>query len=173
MASTILVLPQPFGPVSAAWISLRVRRGPAATVKFLGFDLARDTFCWRFGEGAWRDEASFAALHFGIAPRRVAVMDPQHRLMLEAVRDFAESTGRVVGVKVAGGIRSAKDAGTLVEVLTQSTAIYARRQMANDLLACAHVPVVWLTACSSIPDAGTHPRLSWASFWPGRIAGPH
>jgi deoxyribose-phosphate aldolase len=26
------------------------------------------------------------------------------------VRDFAESTGRVVGVKVAGGIRSAKDA---------------------------------------------------------------
>ena len=36
-------------------------------------------------------------------------------------------------------------AGTLVEVLTQSAAIYARRQMANDLLACAGVPVVWLT----------------------------
>jgi deoxyribose-phosphate aldolase len=31
-------------------------------------------------------------------------------VMLEAVRDFAESTGRCVGVKVAGGIRTAKDA---------------------------------------------------------------
>jgi deoxyribose-phosphate aldolase len=30
--------------------------------------------------------------------------------MLEAVRDFAETTGRVVGVKVAGGIRTSKDA---------------------------------------------------------------
>jgi NTE family protein len=35
--------------------------------------------------------------------------------------------------------------GTLVEVLTQSTAIYARRQMAGDLVACDGVPVVWLT----------------------------
>lgn len=31
-------------------------------------------------------------------------------VMLEAVRDFAESTGQLVGVKVAGGIRNAKDA---------------------------------------------------------------
>jgi len=31
-------------------------------------------------------------------------------VMLEAVRDFAESTGRLVGVKVAGGIRTSKDA---------------------------------------------------------------
>ena len=31
-------------------------------------------------------------------------------VMLEAARDFAESTGRLVGVKVAGGIRRAKDA---------------------------------------------------------------
>jgi deoxyribose-phosphate aldolase len=30
--------------------------------------------------------------------------------MLEAVRDFAESTGKLVGVKVAGGIRTTKDA---------------------------------------------------------------
>lgn len=35
--------------------------------------------------------------------------------------------------------------GTLVEVLTGSAAIYARRQMAGDLLACAGLPVVWLT----------------------------
>lgn len=39
-------------------------------------------------------------------------------------------------------------AGTLVDVLNQSTAIYARRQMASDLLACAGVPVVWLTPSS-------------------------
>jgi deoxyribose-phosphate aldolase len=31
-------------------------------------------------------------------------------VMLEAVRDFAESSGRLVGVKVAGGIRTSKDA---------------------------------------------------------------
>jgi len=31
-------------------------------------------------------------------------------VMLEAVRDFAAATGNLVGVKVAGGIRNAKDA---------------------------------------------------------------
>ena len=31
-------------------------------------------------------------------------------VMLEAVRDFAETSGRLVGVKVAGGIRTSKDA---------------------------------------------------------------
>ncbi|HSS10447.1 MAG TPA: deoxyribose-phosphate aldolase, partial [Acidimicrobiales bacterium] len=35
---------------------------------------------------------------------------PVALVMLEAVRDFAEATGRQVGVKVAGGIRTAKDA---------------------------------------------------------------
>jgi len=31
-------------------------------------------------------------------------------VMLSAARDFAEATGRRVGVKVAGGVRTAKDA---------------------------------------------------------------
>ncbi len=35
---------------------------------------------------------------------------PVALVMLEAVRDFAESTGTIVGVKVAGGIRTTKDA---------------------------------------------------------------
>jgi deoxyribose-phosphate aldolase len=35
---------------------------------------------------------------------------PVALVMLEAVRDFAELTGALIGVKVAGGIRSAKDA---------------------------------------------------------------
>ena len=35
---------------------------------------------------------------------------PVALVMLEAVRDFAESTGVLVGVKVAGGIRTTKDA---------------------------------------------------------------
>ncbi|MDP9074459.1 MAG: deoxyribose-phosphate aldolase, partial [Actinomycetota bacterium] len=39
-----------------------------------------------------------------------AATRPVALVMLEAVRDFAELTGRPVGVKVAGGIRSAKDA---------------------------------------------------------------
>jgi deoxyribose-phosphate aldolase len=39
-----------------------------------------------------------------------AATPPVALVMLEAVRDFAEATGRQVGVKVAGGIRTAKDA---------------------------------------------------------------
>jgi deoxyribose-phosphate aldolase len=35
---------------------------------------------------------------------------PVALVMLEAVRDFAEATGTTVGVKVAGGIRTTKDA---------------------------------------------------------------
>ena len=31
-------------------------------------------------------------------------------VMLEAVRDYAEATGTIVGVKAAGGIRTAKEA---------------------------------------------------------------
>lgn len=40
----------------------------------------------------------------------VSATPPVALVMLEAVRDFAESTGQVVGVKLAGGIRSAKEA---------------------------------------------------------------
>src|SRR5262245_34727574 len=39
-----------------------------------------------------------------------AATPPVALVMLEAVRDFAEVTGHKVGVKVAGGIRNAKDA---------------------------------------------------------------
>ena len=39
-----------------------------------------------------------------------AATPPVAHVMLAAVRDFAEATGRRVGVKVAGGIRTAKDA---------------------------------------------------------------
>jgi deoxyribose-phosphate aldolase len=40
----------------------------------------------------------------------VSATTPVALVMLEAVRDFAETTGRIVGVKVAGGIRNTKDA---------------------------------------------------------------
>jgi len=39
-----------------------------------------------------------------------AATPPVTLVMLEAVRDFAEATGTIVGVKVAGGIRTAKEA---------------------------------------------------------------
>ena len=39
-----------------------------------------------------------------------AATPPVTMVMLEAVRDFREATGRMVGVKPAGGIRTAKDA---------------------------------------------------------------
>ena len=45
---------------------------------------------------------------------------PTALVMLEAVRDFAESTGHVVGVKVAGGIRSAKDALRYLVVVNET-----------------------------------------------------
>ncbi len=45
---------------------------------------------------------------------------PTALVMLEAVRDFAETTGVVVGVKVAGGIRSAKDALRYLVVINET-----------------------------------------------------
>jgi deoxyribose-phosphate aldolase len=41
-------------------------------------------------------------------------------VMLEAARDFAETSGRLVGVKVAGGIRSAKDAIRYLVVVNET-----------------------------------------------------
>jgi deoxyribose-phosphate aldolase len=40
--------------------------------------------------------------------------------MLEAVRDFAETAGRIVGVKVAGGIRTSKDAIRYLVVVNET-----------------------------------------------------
>jgi deoxyribose-phosphate aldolase len=45
---------------------------------------------------------------------------PTALVMLEAVRDFAESTGRQVGVKVAGGIRTSKDAIRYLVLVNES-----------------------------------------------------
>ncbi len=39
------------------------------------------------------DVTSFPALHFGIAPRRVQVMDPQHRLLVELTREALQDAG--------------------------------------------------------------------------------
>lgn len=49
-------------------------------------------------KGAFIDDVeSFAAFHFGIAPRRVQVMDPQHRLVLETTRRALEDAGWSAG----------------------------------------------------------------------------
>jgi len=45
---------------------------------------------------------------------------PSALVMLEAVRDFAEATGRLVGVKVAGGVRNAKDALRYLVVVNET-----------------------------------------------------
>ena len=48
------------------------------------------------GRGAYLDDAEvreFGALHFGLAPRRVQVTDPQHRLMLDVVRCALQDAG--------------------------------------------------------------------------------
>ncbi len=45
---------------------------------------------------------------------------PNALVMLEAVRDFAETTGHFVGVKVAGGIRTSKDALRYLVVVNET-----------------------------------------------------
>ena len=45
---------------------------------------------------------------------------PVALVMLEAARDFAEQTGRLVGVKVAGGIRHTKDAFKYLVVVNET-----------------------------------------------------
>ena len=48
------------------------------------------------GRGAYLDDAElreFGALHFGLAPRRVQVTDPQHRLLLDVVRCALQDAG--------------------------------------------------------------------------------
>ena len=45
-------------------------------------------------KGAFIDgHKEFAALHYGLAPRRVQVMDPQQRLLIEAVRQAMQDAG--------------------------------------------------------------------------------
>jgi len=48
------------------------------------------------GRGAYLEDAEireFGALHFGLAPRRVQVTDPQHRLLLDVVRCALQDAG--------------------------------------------------------------------------------
>ncbi len=45
---------------------------------------------------------------------------PHALVMLEAVRDFAETSGELVGVKVAGGIRTSKDALRYLVVVNET-----------------------------------------------------
>jgi len=47
-------------------------------------------------KGAYLDDdeiTHFATLHFGIAPRRIQVTDPQHRILLDAVRGALQDAG--------------------------------------------------------------------------------
>jgi deoxyribose-phosphate aldolase len=63
--------------------------------------------------------ADFIKTSTGKVP--VAATPPVTLVMLEAARDFADRTGRKVGVKAAGGIRTAKDAVRYL-VLVKETA---------------------------------------------------
>ena len=65
-------------------------------------------------------------------------------VMLEAARDFAESTGRLVGVKVAGGIRRSKDAVRYLVIVNETVGSawltpdlfrFGASSLLNDLLA--------------------------------------
>jgi 8-amino-7-oxononanoate synthase len=58
------------------------------------------------------DVRSFAALYYGLAPLRVSVMDPQHRLLLDAVRVALEDAGR--GEATLAGTRTGVFVGASV-----------------------------------------------------------
>ncbi len=62
--------------------------------------------------------ADFIKTSTGKVP--VSATPPVALVMLEAVRDFAESTGRLVGVKLAGGIRTAKDAVRYLVIVNET-----------------------------------------------------
>src|SRR5260370_10694228 len=83
---------------------------------------------------------------------------PVTLVMLEAVRDFRATHGRQVGVKPAGGIRTAKDAIRYL-VLVNETA-------GEDWLDPDWFPL----GPSSLPN---HLPLPRAQLAPGRYSGPH
>jgi 8-amino-7-oxononanoate synthase len=67
-------------------------------------------------QGAFIDDVdSFGSLHFGIAPRRVQTMDPQHRMVLETTR---------VALQDAGVEKSSADRETMGTFLGVSTSEY-------------------------------------------------
>ncbi len=85
--------------------------------------------------------ADFIKTSTGKVP--VAATPPVALVMLEAVRDFAESTGHLVGVKLAGGIRTAKDAIRYLVIanetagslwLTPELMRFGASSLVNDLL---------------------------------------
>ncbi len=64
---------------------------------------------------------------------------PAALVMLAAVRDFADATGRRVGVKVAGGIRSSKDAIRYLVLVAETAGerlAHARRPSGSAPRAC-------------------------------------
>ena len=68
---------------------------------------------------------------------------PVALVMLEAVRDFAELTGARVGVKVAGGIRNAKDAIRYLVIVKRD----GRRRRGSTLHCSASAPPASSTTC--------------------------
>ncbi|MDX1449825.1 MAG: deoxyribose-phosphate aldolase [Acidimicrobiia bacterium] len=75
---------------------------------------------------------------------------PVTLVMLEAIRDFADATGRAVGMKPAGGIRTAKDAIRFLIVLNETLGRgwmtpdrfrFGASSLLNDLL----MQIRWLT----------------------------
>ena len=78
--------------------------------------------------------------------------------MLEAVRDFRDATGQQVGVKPAGGIRTAKDAIKYLVLVNETVG----RRLARPGL----VPVRRVAACS------TTCCMQRTKLATGRYAGP-
>ena len=84
--------------------------------------------------------------------------------MLSAVRDFAAATGRRVGVKVAGGVRTAKDAVRLFQKSLDAETKAGAAVLNWLWLALAHQSLgnagearTWLNrACSWFDNVGKH-----------------
>ena len=83
--------------------------------------LRRSTTCG--GRRGWRmaGGADFIKTSTGKVP--VAATPPVTLVMLEAVRDYAELTGDIIGVKVAGGIRTAKEAVRYLVLVNETVGV--------------------------------------------------
>jgi deoxyribose-phosphate aldolase len=85
-----------------------------------------------------------------------AATAPVALVMLEAVRDFADTAGHKVGVKVAGGIRSAKDAIRYLVIVNETAPEWL-------------TPDLWRFGASSLLNDVLMQRTKLAT---GRYAGP-
>jgi deoxyribose-phosphate aldolase len=134
-----------------------VRRGPAPTSRSSWRPASSSPTTTSAGRAGWR--CSPGRLHQDLHRQgQPAATLPVTLVMLEAVRDWRDLTGDMVGVKPAGGIRTSKDA---IRYLVRSTRSPARTGSTPTGSASAPPACSTTCSCSAADDAPAllRPRL--------------